>query len=321
MLLVYQLAIPTPYPVGPVNIFLIKNDPITLIDAGPDTVEGKKHLSEGLKSRGVELSQVRRVFITHSHPDHCGLAGWVSEISGAEIYVHPYELRRMTANSDHVEERMPFIIQSGLPGDKLAEITAQKDKLPRPNLDGKKINLLHGGESLEQGQETLQVLHLPGHAPGHLCLYASREGYLFSGDFMLPHITPNPMLEPDPENFIRRLPVLQQYLSGLQKVEKMQINLVWPGHGGVFNDPAGVIVAGRHHHQMQFDKIKEILGRESKNCYQITMTIYPTLKGWNIFMGISEIQAHLDYLVQQGDLQEEIRSGVIYYRLAGGSSQ
>lgn len=313
MLPVYQLSIPTPYPVGPVNVYLIKSDPITLIDIGPDTPEGKKKLREGLKSLGVDLAQIKRVLLTHSHPDHCGLAAWISHESGAAIYAHPHEIRRITGASDHVKERMPLIMQSGLPGDKMAEIEGDTDKLSRPNLDSQKVEPLHGGESLDFASDKLQVIHIPGHAPGHLCFLDSQYGYFFSGDFLLPHITPNPIMEPDPDNPSHRLPVLEQYIAGLQAAEKMDIKLVWPGHGGVFNDYNRVIKEGYAHHQMQFEKIKKALHTQRKSSYQITDIIYPALKGWNIFMGLSEIQAHLDYLFSQGELQGELQDGVMYY--------
>lgn len=317
MLSVYQLSVPTPYPVGPVNVFLIKNEPITLIDVGPDTPKARNILQDVLESLGVNLSEIKRIFLTHSHPDHCGLAAWLSDAGGAEIFTHPYELHRMTSDSDHVKERMPFIIQAGLPDKELCEVIESKDKLPRPNLDNKDVKTLHGGETFDYDGGSLQVLHLPGHAPGHLCLFDPNQGYFFSGDFLLPHITPNPILEPDPGDPSRRLPVLQQYFAGLEVIKKMDIRLVWPGHGGVFNDFKNVIKAGYDHHEKQFENIKKALGKEQKNCYQVTKVIYPSLKGWNIFMGISEIQAHLDYLSGAGKLGKEINGGVMYYWNSG----
>lgn len=179
MLSVHQLAVPTPYPVGPVNVFLIRNEPITLIDVGPGTPKAKNILQNALKSLGVDLFEVKRVFLTHSHPDHCGLAAWLSDLSGAKIFTHPYELRRMMPGSDHVKERMPFVIQSGLPGEEISQIMEAQDKLPRPNLEGKEVELFYGGEVFECDGGSLQVMHLPGHAPGHLCLFAPAQGYFF----------------------------------------------------------------------------------------------------------------------------------------------
>lgn len=121
------------------------------------------------------------------------------------------------------------------------------------------------------------------------------------------------MLEPDPENPSRRLPVLKQYFSGIQVIKKLDIKLVWPGHGGVFNNVQNVIKAGYTHRQEQCEKIKKVLGKEQKNCYQVTKTVYSSLKGWDIFMGVSEIQAHLDYLFDNGELGGEINGGVMYY--------
>lgn len=314
MLSVFQLSLPTPYPVGPVNVYLIHNKPLTLIDAGPNTAEARESLYESLDTLGVRITDIKRVVLTHSHPDHCGLAGWLSQVAAVQILTHSYEIRRMLKKSDQYRERMPFVLEAGLPAAKAEEVMAQRDKLSHPNLEEADVKLLKGGERLDFEGGSLQVFHLPGHAPGHLCLYAPGEGFFFSGDFLLPHITPNPIMEPDPENPSRRLPTLRQYLSGLQVIEDMDIKVVWPGHGGGFNDFKRVILRGRENHQQKFAQIKKVLGNGRKTCYEVTRSIYPGLKGWNIFMGISEIQAHLDYMLETGQVEGELGGGIMYYR-------
>lgn len=314
MLSVYQLPVPTPYSVGAVNIYLIKSEPYTLIDAGPDMDKSRRVLEEGLKALSVNLSDIKRVIITHSHSDHSGLASWINKKSGARVYIHPYELRRMSVDSDHIRERLPFVIEAGLPAREIDSVMGTVDKLPQPVLDKERANLLFGSETLSFESGELKVIHLPGHAPGHLCLYAPSGGHLFAGDFLLSHITPNPFLEPDPDNPGCRLPSLQQYIDGLDILENMKVKVVWPGHGGVFNDYRSVIEAGREHHRKQWKRIKDVVNSRVCSCYQISKQIYPRLRGWQVFMGISEIQAHLDYLVQKGELIGELNDGVMYYQ-------
>ncbi|HMJ07638.1 MAG TPA: MBL fold metallo-hydrolase, partial [Pyrinomonadaceae bacterium] len=86
---IVQLSIPTPFYVGDVNVYLIKEDPITLIDVGPKTPEAAKSLREQLTRNGVQIADIRRIVLTHAHEDHCGLAKQVrDEAKNAEILVH-----------------------------------------------------------------------------------------------------------------------------------------------------------------------------------------------------------------------------------------
>jgi len=89
---IIPLSIPTPFYVGDVNVYLIKEDPITLIDVGPKTDKANEALRRGLKNHGIRFSDVRRIVLTHAHEDHCGLARRVrDESKNAEVYIHSWE--------------------------------------------------------------------------------------------------------------------------------------------------------------------------------------------------------------------------------------
>ncbi len=316
MLSVYQLIIPTPYVVGHINAYLINNEPVTLIDVGPQTPEAMKVLREMLSALGVGIKNISRIIITHAHPDHCGLVAEIAAMAGATVYVHNWEERKLNGEHDHLRERLPFVLESGIPKEMVKKMIGQRDKLLHPTLKGVPTRLLYDNQTLDFDQGSLQVMHLPGHSPGHVCLYDPEQRFFFSGDFLLPHITPNPLLEPDPERPGQRVPALKQYLQGLDRVEVLDIALVFPGHGGLFNDYRTVINAGRQHHLTQFRQIKNKLQAGEMNSYQLSRVIYPGLKGWNIFLGISEIQAHLDLLVEKGEIFCRQRQGVNYYSLS-----
>ena len=76
---IVQLSIPTPFYVGDVNVYLIKEDPITLIDIGPKTREAAASLRAQLSANGLQFSDIRRIVLTHAHEDHCGLAKQVRD--------------------------------------------------------------------------------------------------------------------------------------------------------------------------------------------------------------------------------------------------
>ncbi|WP_161822608.1 MBL fold metallo-hydrolase [Sporotomaculum syntrophicum] len=315
MLAVYQMIIPTPYPVGPVNVYLIKNDPITLIEVGPDTPQASKALEHMLELLGCRVEDIKRIVVTHSHPDHCGMAEQVARASGAVVHIHPLEESKIKGKEDFYKERMPFILETGIPEEVLKEVIGEKDQLPEPSLEDISIKLLSGGERISFDGGELRILHLPGHSPGHLCAYEPEQKLFFSGDFLLPHITPNPLMEPDHEKPGLRLPSLKQYLSGLEVLEKLEVNLVFPGHGGAFNDCGSAINVARQHHQEQFTRIIANLQGGERNAYQLCMAIYPGLQKFGISLGLSEIVAHLDYLVENGNINCSKQQGINYYCL------
>lgn len=314
MLSVFQIIVPTPYAVGPVNVYLIKSDPLTLIDVGPNNAKAAKVLEGMLISLGSNVKDIKRIVITHAHPDHSGLASDIAHKSGATVLMHPWELKRMDKTTDLIKERLPYVIEAGVPQTVMAEMYGERDKLPRPNVDNCRVEELKNDDRIKFAGGELQVFHLPGHSPGHTCLYDPEQKTFFSGDFLLPHITPNPVIEPDPEKPGQRLPTLKQYLNGLDKVDRFNIGMVCPGHGGVFNDYRGAVNVARRHHESQFNTILNKLNGRDLNAYALSKEVYPNLHGWDIFLGLSEIQAHLDFLVEQGRISFSKEKGVSYYR-------
>lgn len=316
MLSVYQITVPTPYKVGPVNVHIIKNRPVTLIDAGADIPEAYKVLRHMLSLLGVNINDIERVLLTHNHPDHSGLASKIAAESGAAIMAHNIEIQKLTGNEDPISERLPYLLETGITMDEISSIQTDRDKLPGPPVITEKIHVLQEGDKLEFNHGELQVLHLPGHSPGHLCFYGPEQRFFFSGDFMISHISPNPLWEPDPDSPDRRLPTLRQYLRGLERVEKMDISVVFPGHGGSFSDYHGVIDSVRKHHDLQVDMMLDKLKGDELSTYQLCRRIYPKLKGWDIFLGISEIQANLDLMLEKQLIGSYKRDGIVYYQTA-----
>jgi len=315
LLSVYQIVIPTPYPVGPVNAYLIKNNPITLIEIGPDTPQASKVLLHMLELLGCRIEDIKRIVVTHAHPDHCGMAEQVARASGAAVFIHPLEESKIRGKQDFYQERMPFILETGIPAEVLREVIGDKDELPEPSLEDVNIKLTSGGETLYFDDGELRIMHFPGHSPGHLCAYDPELKFFFSGDFLLPHITPNPLMEPDIEKPGSRLPSLKQYLTGLEVLGKMEVAMVFPGHGGAFNDYGRVIKVARQHHQDQFARISSHLQTGELNAYQLCMVIYPGLRKFGISLGLSEIVANLDLLVEEGKINCIKKQGINYYSL------
>lgn len=313
MLDIQRIYVPTPYQVGPVNCYMVKNRPYTLIDPGPESAEGRKGLLAGLAYAGVRPEEIERVIISHWHADHSGLACWLSEQWGAQVYVHRLEKPKLTPGYDKHAERLPFLREAGLPEIELEEILSDRDPLPVPLLPATRVSLLEGGETFAFTGGEMRVIHLPGHTTGHICLYEDESRIFLAGDFMLANITPNPFITARPENPLKRVPVLAQYLTGLNMVKYMDISLILTGHGENIDDCARAAEKVLAHRYKRLEVIASILDGVVLNPYQVMRIMYPAIRGFEILLGISEVYACLDYLEDHGKVNHEMHNGISLY--------
>jgi len=316
MLPVVRLSVPTPYPVGPVNCYLVKAKPYTLVDPGPNTEAAREALVKGLAAAGTDLERIERVVVTHGHSDHASLAPWVQSRSGAVVFAHPFEFPKLTGGFDIWREVDPFLRAGGMPEKVLAYLRATVDPVPATRTAPGAVSPLLGGERLTFDDLVLEVLHLPGHAVGHLGLFDRRGGDFLSGDFLLPDITPNPVMEPDPQNAGKRAKTLRQYLASLDRASALGARRVWPGHGRPFADVAATIDRIREHHAKRLSHILSFVGEDWLTPYQITGRVYPALDDFNVFLGFSEVVGHLDLLQERGCVLRRVDGGVCYFRRA-----
>lgn len=117
----YQITVPTPFKVGPVNCYLATTDPITLIDTGPLHADTRVELEAGFKEIGLARKDIRRIIITHAHSDHYGLAAEIVRDSKAEVWTHRYNRSTLDAQAEDRQRRSEFywqiMIEAGVPGE------------------------------------------------------------------------------------------------------------------------------------------------------------------------------------------------------------
>jgi hypothetical protein len=102
------IVVPTPWDIGSVNAFLFPDDPVTFIDSGVDTPEGRAGLTEALGAQGLSPADVRRVLVTHAHTDHFGGAIWLQRESDCEVLVHEADRAMVTDPNWQETERSIF---------------------------------------------------------------------------------------------------------------------------------------------------------------------------------------------------------------------
>ena len=312
-----RIVVPTPYAVGPANVYVLLGEPVALVDCGPNTPASERALMSGLARIGVRPKQIGMIVISHGHPDHYGLAPRLQKRSGCRVLIGEHDLPKIADRSMLVATGR-LLLQEGMPAETLRNMGKRRvsKRTMRPHV--RDAETLRGGERLTFGRFDLEVLHLPGHTAGHICLWHEPSGVLFSGDTLLPDISPNPLLEPDPLDPAERRRSLVEYLASLERLAAMPLSDVYPGHGEPIAGPGALILKMQEHHARRVEALASMLDAEGKSAWQLAVELFPRLEGFDNFLAVSEVAAHIDLLVQQGRASAFERGGVTYYRDSSG---
>lgn len=315
---VKRIEMPTPYGVGPVNAYLLEAEPLTLIDCGINTLQAQNTLFLEIAAAGYFPESIEQVIVTHAHPDHYGLVHVIQEASGATVYFPEREIRRVR-DRQMLFEVGRLLLEAGMPLDLLFKMDQERKGGPRPRMDHDHVVPVHDGDTFtfegDDGPFSLTTHLMPGHTGGHVVYLEPETRTMFAGDQLLPETSPNPLLEPSLDEPGERRRSLKEYLGSLQRMGEMGLRLVYPGHGDPVTDPQSLIASMIEHHLKRKATVAAHLDEAGKTPYEIATEVYPDVRGYDSFLAVSEVVAHLDLVVEDGDGTIEVRDDVTYYRL------
>ena len=312
----FRIKIPLPQsPLKYLNSYVIKDPERSLIiDTGLNRQECLETMQTGLDRLGIDLSK-SDIFITHLHADHFGLVSKLVTDSTNIFFSRPD--KELIESWEGFGDMVDYAGRNGFPED---ELKAAIDKHPGARYGSDwipELKVLDDGDLIDVGSYRFKCVATPGHTMGHTCLYEPNRKILVAGDHILIDITPNIQCWSDTENR------LKHYLSSLDKVYDLEVDLVLPGHRRLIDNHRARIEELKEHHKHRLDEVLAILGKGSMSAFQVAahMTWDIACESWDLFpvtqkwFATGEAIAHLRYQEDENRVVRRKENRIVKFAL------
>jgi glyoxylase-like metal-dependent hydrolase (beta-lactamase superfamily II) len=316
---IHKLAIPTPFAVGRVNVYLIEDSPLTLVDAGPNSGTSLDELQRGIERLGHGLEDIELVIITHQHIDHLGLVSLVASRSGAEVAAIEAAVPYVTDYSAEAEAEDEFaretMLRHGMTEDVVTALGAVSRSFRGWGARADVTRVLHDGDVIELRDRRLEVLFRPGHSPSDTVFFDPDSRTLLAADHLLKHISSNPIITRPREEGAPRPQALVTYMDSLAKTREMDIDLVLPGHGDSFDDHRALIDERLRMHARRAEKLHGLIAERPRTAHQLAQALWGNIAVTQAYLTLSEVLGHTDLLVNEGRVREVEDNGVVRFEV------
>jgi glyoxylase-like metal-dependent hydrolase (beta-lactamase superfamily II) len=306
---VHRLELPTPFQIGPVSCYVLRGEPLTLVDPGPLRGKTRAALDEGLRALGLRVEDVELVVVTHQHHDHVGLAADVVRRSGARLATSP-RLAAYLADYEGAMDRddayaVAMMRRHGIDDD----VRGTLDDISRSfrrYAEGAAVDVVVGdGERLVAGGRTFTAYERPGHSPTDT-IFVDGDGLLVGGDHLLAKVSSNPIAhvpidDRDPVDVATREPreALVEYLASMRATAAMNVSIVLPGHGEPFADHRALVATREDMHARRARRILRAVDG-TRTAADMIGVLWRALPVTQHYLALSEVLGHLDLLAADG---------------------
>jgi glyoxylase-like metal-dependent hydrolase (beta-lactamase superfamily II) len=305
---IHRLRIPTPFAVGRVNCYLLEDEPLTLVDTGPNSGKALDELERQLSALGHSLEDLELVILTHQHIDHLGLVEIIAERSGADVAAIDVVVPFVENFGDDIELDDRFaadlMLRHGIPEDVVIALRAVSRSFRAWGAKADVTRPLHDGELLRFRDRALEVQHRPGHSPSDTVFWDESREILLCADHLIAHISSNPLISRPLDGSEGRPRALMTYIESLRRTRELPATILLPGHGDPITDHRGLIDDRFAHHERRAEKIFGLISERPRTSYEIAQELWGNVAVTQAFLTLSEVLGHVDLLEEQGRVRE-----------------
>ncbi|MFW9962667.1 MAG: MBL fold metallo-hydrolase [Candidatus Sifarchaeia archaeon] len=317
---VSRIEIPTPFPVGNVNCYLIEGSPLTLIDTGPKNSESLATIQKELQARSYSLGDIEQILLTHGHTDHIGLAAkFVGERTRThdkptEVWIHQKDAMAIVNYDRYAELYLEFyeelITSSGIPQNERPTLPPKRlleyfKSLLEPVPTAHSFN---DGAIFKTGIGEVTAVWVPGHSSGSVCYVCDEQRVIFSGDFILGDISSNPSISFDRSEKIGMI----TYLESLDRISSRNSYIALPGHREPILDIKSRIQVLRAEYDDKLQKTSESLTNNPQTIYEISRIIYGNYDTNSLLLALAESHDILRILESRSQAKLILHSGIVH---------
>jgi glyoxylase-like metal-dependent hydrolase (beta-lactamase superfamily II) len=311
------MRIPTPFQVGRVNTYLLEDQPLTLVDSGPNSGKALDELERQLGSLGHRIAEIELVIITHQHIDHLGLVDIVAKRSGADVaaidVVVPFvENYGGDAERDDAEAAA-LMRRHGISEEVVTALRQVSGSFRAWGAKATVTRPLHDGEALEFRDRRLEVQHRPGHSPSDTLFWDEERRILIAADHLIKHISSNPLISRPLDGSAGRTQALVTYLQSLKRTRELPAEITLSGHGEPITDHVALIDERFRLHQRRAEKLYRLIAEQPRTGHELAQALWGDVAVTQAFLTLSEVIGHVDLLVNAGYVREVEDGEVVRY--------
>jgi glyoxylase-like metal-dependent hydrolase (beta-lactamase superfamily II) len=300
------------------NAYLIEDEPLTLVDTGPNSGRSLDVLGELLAERGHSIEDIELILLTHNHTDHLGLAEIVVEHSGAEVAALGAAAERLANYAVEAEREdelaVGLMLASGIPEDIALALQTVSASYRGWGAPVKVTRPLADGDVIELAGRRLEALLRPGHSVMDTVFWDAEREFAFVGDHLLPHVSSNPLIARPLDGSPGRTRSLVAYLDSMAKTRDLpEGSILLPGHGEPIDDHRSLIDTRFASTERRKEKLFRLLGEGPRTGYELAQSMWGNIAVTQAFLTLSEVIGHMDLLEDEGRVREVDDDGVIRF--------